>query len=328
MKTGRIVAGLFVLLLLAGAVAGGILVLHETSGGGLAVTVRFTDAKGLMEGDDVVYGDTPVGRVAQLDESADGVLAHLRIASDHAGLVRTGSRFWVDQRLGGSIVMFDAPARAGTTAPGGHHFTGLEARPAPDPETLPPPPARKLPARPAWLCEVRVNVTVKVGDELTEDRARKSAGVIVDTSPTGELLVLAPAWVAQRSGETLAVRWRVELIGSETWSAEPAFENERFIVLRLPPTNWAGKPASLWPTELPDAQGLLVTDFEGSAVTMTHTAGALEYRGQVREGLVAMVEGTHPAGFALPTVGTRYGAQWLSLHGAGDAIAAARKLPE
>lgn len=332
MQIGRVLAGLVVVMLLAGAVVGGIFVLHEKTGGGLSIQVRFQQAGGLVEGDDVVYGDRVVGRVVRLEQSGGGVLAQLRISTDHGPLVRTGSRFWIDKRLGSSMVMFDSPARAGDPALTGHEFTGLDSRPAPDPETLPPPPTRQLKARPAWLCEVRVNVTVKVGAELTEDRPRKAAGVIVEVLPGGELLVLAPAWVAQRSGELIAVRWRVELIGGETLAAEPVHEDERFLVLRLPQGNWRGSAGELWPEALADQQGLLATDFPGSAVTMVHSmvkeTGELQFRGELSQGLVTMVDGTRPAGFALPPVGTRFGAQWLPLNGAGYAIMAARKHPD
>ncbi len=96
------------------------------------------------------------------------------------------------------------------------------------------------------------------------------------------------------------------------------------MVLRLRDSSFSGNPASLWPEALADGQGLVLTDFEGTTYVAEHAENAVDLNARVAQGLVAMVDGTKVAGFAIPAVGRDRGVRWVSLDGAGDVILDAR----
>jgi hypothetical protein len=320
MRTARIIFGALILIVVLSATLAGVWVLRASGGGGLDVNVAFADTLNLSADDRVIYGDSIVGRVERVHE---GVVT-ARIASEHAGLVREGSRFWIQSQPGIAILMFDSPVDSGPMVEPGHRFQGWSERPPPDPKAAPPAVARKLNARPVWLCEVRAVLELAAGADLTETQRRKAAGVIAGVRPDGELLVLVPSWVVEYSGELAGERYRVELIGGATYVAELLHTRLPFAVLRVPHTEYEGPAAPFWPEALADGQGLLLTDFEGTAYTAMHAEGALELRAKIDQGYVALIEGTNVAGFVVPPVGANRGASWIPLNGAGDAIAEAK----
>ncbi|MCB9895294.1 MAG: hypothetical protein H6839_12655 [Planctomycetes bacterium] len=321
MRGVRIAIGAVLLVVVATVVLAGVWVLRQAGGGGLQVRVEFSDTKALSADDDVIYGDGIVGRV----ESIDNGVVTARIAADHAKLVRENSRFWIQSHVGSSILLFDTPKQGGATVKPGHNFRGLAERPEPDPESLPPATRRKLSARPSWLVEVRANLELKAGGDLTEPQYRKVTGVIAGVRDKGGLVVIAPSWAVEYSGELAAETYRVELVGGATLVAEIISVRLPFVVLLVPESDYTGNPAPFWPEGLADGQGLLLTDVQGNAYTALHTGGEVELRASTEIGLVALVEGTNVAGFTLPAVGQTRGVRWVALNGAGDAIAEAKE---
>ena len=321
MRIVRIVLGVFVLLLLAGGVAGGVWVLYEHGGGGLPVSITFDEGKGISSGDEVVFGDRLVGRVSHVDADGDGVLVHAVIAADHAELLRDGCRFWIDSRFGSTILNFDRSI--GVPALPGQQFKGLAERPQPDPELTPPPLARPLKVRPVWLCEVRATLTTRVGTEESIDRTRKGAAAIVHVNAQGDLLVLCPAWLIEPAGPVIAQSIRVEMIGEGTRVADLVEQRREHAVLLIRATAYREKAATLWANELADGQGLVLTDFDGASYPAEVRQGGVDFKGVLEQGDVALIDGTKLAGFALPSVGRSSGLRWISLHGAGTAIDAA-----
>ncbi|MBK8206663.1 MAG: hypothetical protein IPK87_07675 [Planctomycetes bacterium] len=318
MRVVRVFLGIFVVLLLAGGVAGGVWVLYEHGGGGLPVSVAFDDGKGISSGDEVVFGDRLVGRVNSVDADGDGVLVHAVIAAEHAELLRDGCRFWIDSRLGSTILNFDRSI--GVPALPGQQFKGLSERPQPDPELTPAPLARPLKVRPVWLCEVRATLTTRVGTEESIDRTRKGAGAIVHVNAQGDLLVLCPAWLIEPAGPVLAQSIRVEMIGEGTRVADLVEQRGEHAVLLIRATAYRENAATLWPHELADGQGLVLTDFDGASYPAEVRQGGVEFKGVLEQGNVALVDGTKLAGFALPNVGRSSGMRWISLHGVGTTI--------
>lgn len=318
MRIVRIVLGVFVLLLLAGGVAAGVWALYEHGGGGLPVSVAFDDGKGISSGDEVVFGDRLVGRVSSVDADGEGVLVHAVIAAEHAELLRDGCRFWIDSRLGSTILNFDRSI--GVPASPGQQFRGLGGRPEPDPELTPAPLARPLKVRPVWLCEVRATLTTRVGTEESIDRTRKGAGAIVHVNAQGDLLVLCPAWLIEPAGPVIAQSIRVEMIGEGTRVADLVEQRGEHAVLLIRATAYRESAATLWPHELADGQGLVLTDFDGASYPAEVRQGGVEFKGVLEQGNVALVDGTKLAGFALPNVGRNSGMRWVSLHGAGTTI--------
>lgn len=318
MRHARILIGVLVLLLLASGVAAGVWALYEQGGGGLPIEISFADAQGLSTHDQVLYGDRIVGRIDRVDPEGQGVVVHAIIAAEHADLVREGCRFWVESRLGSAILHFDRSV--GAAAQPGRRFDGLPDRPEPDPELTPAPLAKPLKLRPVWLCEVRATLTTRVGAEETLDRTRKGAGAVVHANAQGDLLVLCPAWLLEPAGPVLAQSVRVELIGEGTRVAEVLELRGEHAVLLIQATAYREKAATLWPSELPDRQTVVLTDFDGTSYPAELRAGALEFKGVLEQGNVALVEGINLAGFALPNVGSRTGARWISLRGAGTTI--------
>ena len=324
MRTARIIVGCVVLFAVATATLGGVWVLRESGGGGLDVNVAFDDTENLAIDDDVIYGDKIVGRVERVIDEDGRKLVTARVASEYAGLVHEGSRFWIESQPAMAILMFDSPIDSGPVAKPGQRFEGFAKRPPPDPKAAPPSVPRKLNARPNWLCEVRAVIELKAGPDLTETQRRKTAAVVAGVRENGDLLVLAPSWVVEYRGELAGERYRVELIGSATYVAEILHERLPFVVLLVPATEYSGNAAPFWPDALSDEQGLLLTDFEGASYAAKHVAGEVELRAKVEQGYAALIDGTNVAGFALPRVGANRGVSWVPLNGVGDAIEEAR----
>ena len=316
MRGVRIAIGTILLAVVATAVLAGVWVLRQAGGGGLQVQVKFADSKSLAADDDVIYGDGIVGRVESVE---DGVVT-ARISADHAKLLRANSRFWIQSHVGSSILLFDTPKQGGAMVRPGHSFIGLPVRPDPDPESMPPATQRKLNARPSWLVEVRANLELKAGGDLTEPQYRKVTGVIAGIRDKGDLIVIAPSWAVEYSGELAAETYRIELIGGATHTAEILAVRLPFVVFLVPATDYTGNPAPFWPEALADGQGLLLTDVEGNAYTAVHAGGEVQLRAGTDTGLVALVDGTNVAGFTLPAAGQTIGVRWVALNGVGDAI--------
>lgn len=319
MRLVHIAVGLLLVAAMAASVVVGLVLLRSSDGNGLPFVVRFDDAGGLQPDHDVVYGDKVVGRV----ETVAGGVVTARVAADFAHYLRRDSRFWVQSNLGAKFLCFDSPPESGPAAQPGAEFIGLPGRPAPTPSQLPPPVPRKLASRPAWLCDVRAVVTLADGNETVRDQARKGAGAIV-ASVGDYLLVLAPAWLLERSGEAVSERVRVELAGGENLLARPLEVSGGLCVLAVQGSAWRGTPATLWPDALADGQGLVLADHEGMSWAARHSGGQLEFRAALDAGQVAFVDGLNLAGFALPKVGERTGARWVPLNGALTLIETAR----
>ena len=314
MRTFRIVLGACLLLAVSVVTLGGVWMLRQAGGGGLHVRVTFSDTKNLSADDDVIYGDGIVGRI----ESIDGDTVTVRIASEYSGLVHEGSRFWIQSSPGMGVLMFDTPLESGSAVKPGHEFKGLPERPEPDPKLAPPPVARKLTDRPPWLCELRA--TLELSDEWTVTQRRKTAAVITSVREGGDLVILAPSWAVEYSGKLADERYRIELVGGETWSAEILATRLPWVVLIARGTGYTGPAAPFWPDELGEGQGLVLTDFEGSAYTVMHADGDVELQAATEGGMLALIEGFNVAGFTLPAVASETGVRWQPLNGAGDAI--------
>lgn len=183
---------------------------------------------------------------------------------------------------------------------------------------------RKLRAPPSWLCEVRVTLDLDDGTEFGMTQRRKGVGAVVEQFANGDLLVLAPSWVAQYSGDLLSETFRVELTGGVNMVAEPAAIRLPFIVLLVRKSDYAGETAALWPEALANEQALVLTDFEGLALTGIHREGSVEVKARIGQGLVALIDGTKVAGFVIPPVGRNFGATWVPLNGAGIVLDEAR----
>jgi hypothetical protein len=320
MRGLRIAIGAVLLVAVTSAALAGVWYLRQQGGGGLPVTVEFADVEGLSADDDILYGDRIVGRV----EDVQGGMVHARVAADHASLVRENCRFWISSHVGSSVLMFDSPKDAGAEVEPGHRFAGLDKPPKPDPAFEPPATPRKLSARPSWLCEVRANIELSAGGDLTEVQRRKVTAVIAGVRENGDIIVLAPSWAVQYSGQLLGETYRVELLGGETLAAELLTTRLPFAVLRCRETAYKGPAAPFWPDELADNQGLLLCDLEGNAYAAMHTGGQVALRAGLAHGFVAFIEGTNVAGFCLPAIGRNEGVEWVPLHGAGSAIEEAR----
>jgi hypothetical protein len=311
MRVFRIALGAAILLCVAGAALAGVIVLRETEGGGLPFSVEFADTKTLTPGDRVVYGDQVVGRVETVTGGRD---VRARIASQHAPLLREGSRFWIERRLGGALLLFDNPAGAGPIAQPGARLVGLSARPEPDVTALGPPATRRLPALPAWLCRVRVVGTLPVGDGFTEPFTREATGFVVDTDAERDWArVVAPAWVTDRTSEMLTLLIRVDLFGGEPFSAELTAVADGLALLRVPGGGRA-PAAQIVPQPPQPGESLLLVDHRGEAFLSQFAPEGLAFRGQLAEGRLALSDGTIVAGFAIPGIRGR-GADWIGLEG-------------
>lgn len=319
MKLLHITIGTLLVAAMAASVVVGLYALRASEGNGLQVLVTFEDTQGLQPDCDVVYGDKVVGRV----EAVMGNDVTARVAAENATFVRGNSRFWVQKNLGESFLCFDTPPEAGTPAESGSRFVGLAQRPDPPPSALPPPTPRKLASKPAWLCDVRVVITLQDGADTVRDQARKGAGAVVGTEGD-HLLVLVPAWLFERSGESVGERARVELAGGENVIATPIEFAGPLCVLAVQGSAWRGTLAPLWPDAMADGQGLVLADYAGVSWSAKHSGGQLEFRAPLDGGHAAFVDGLNLAGFALPKVGERTGARWVPLNGALTLIQAAR----
>lgn len=319
MRAIRISIGAILLVGLTTAALAGVWALRQAGGRGLQVRVEFADTKNLAADDDIIYGDGIVGRVETVEDGF--VIA--RVAADNATLVRANSRFWIESNIGSSVLMFDTPKQGGAQAEPMQTFTGLSSRPEPDPALAPPARPSRLSARPSWLCELRANIELSAGGDLTEVQKRKVTGVIAGVRESGDLIVLAPSWAVEYSGTLVGETCRVELIGGATHAAEILVTRLPFVVLLVRETAYRGNAAPFWPDSLADTQGLVLADFEGNAFAVSHNAEAIELRARIDRGFVAFIEGTNVAGFALPNVGED-GARWVPLNGAGNAIEEAR----
>ncbi len=289
--------GACVLLAIFAGVLGGIYLLMEAEGGGVGFYVTFRDAKNLEPGSNLVYQDQSVGRVVTVEKTGGIYVIEARISSAHSAVLHQGSRFWVQDPLGKSLLCFDNPRDPGPTVGEGARFTGLESRP--EPAFMPPPPARKLEARPGWLCEVRVTATLALGENVKDERRKSAAAVVKRDDATW---VLAPAWVWSYPGEVKARQAFVEFPGDETRTAEVAKEIGAFILLRVEGASWQGKVATLWPEELQQGQGLAAMNAKGEYFAATLKGATLEGMGAMDGAHVACVDGTKVAGFALPQV--------------------------
>ena len=318
MQSFRVLIGALVLLGVLTATLGGVWVLRQTGGGGLAVRINFQDTKNLSADDDVIYGDRIVGRVESVEDS----VVYARIAADESGLVHEGSRFWIQSTPGMAILVFDTPMRSGGPAQPDHEFIGLPERPEPDPDLAPLPGTRRLTDRPPWLCELRS--TIELSSEWNVTQRRKTAAVIVTVHDNGDLIVLAPSWAVEYSGTLADERYRIELIGGETWAAEIVTTRLPWVVLIARGTDYVGEPAPFWPDALGEGQVLVLTDFEGNAYTATHSDETTTLEAETDGGLLALIEGFNVAGFTLPAVATERGVRWQPLNGAGTAIAEAK----
>ena len=320
MRPVHITLGLLFLALAATSAVGGVYLLRAHEGGGLRLVVAIEQPTSLAQGDRVLFGDKLVGRVT----SVAGAEVTASIAAEYAAYVRQGSRFWVQANIGANLLCFDSPPDAGAAAGPGSRFSGLAARPEPHPSTLPPPVPRRLAAKPAWLCEVRVVTTVQEGSELVRDEARVSAGAIAGEE-AGVLLVLAPAWLFWDGPGTLSERIRVEFAGGELCTGQMAGRRGDLCLLVVRGSAWQGAAAMLWHEALADGQALMLADFGGKAWVAGLADGTLEFRGTLKGGYIALVDGTNLAGFALPAVGETRGARWATLAGAEEVIEAARQ---
>ncbi|MCA8936642.1 MAG: hypothetical protein KDB68_10630 [Planctomycetes bacterium] len=318
MQTMRITLGAVLLLMVATATLGGVWVLRQSGGGGLSVRVMFEDTKNLRADDDVIYGDAIVGRI----ESVESGTVIARIATDHARLVHEGSRFWIQSGPAMAILVFDTPMLSGGNVEPGHEFKGLAEQPEPDPKLAPAPMPRTLTDRPPWLCEVRS--TLELNTEWTETQRRKSAAVIASVRDNGDLIVLAPGWVTEYSGELADERYRVELISGDTLVAELVVTRLPWAVFLVRETAYADVAAPFWPDALGEGQGLVLTDLEGDAFAATYVDGGIDLPADTGQGLLALIEGFNVAGFTLPNVGADTGVRWQPLNGAGSAIEEAR----
>jgi hypothetical protein len=320
MKLFHITIGTLLVALLAASVVVGLYALRASEGNGLQVLVQFDDAQGLQIDSDVLYGDKIVGRV----ELVSGGNVTARLAAEHASFLRRDSRFWVQQNLGSAYLCFDTPPDSGPMAVQGQSYRGLAQRPDPTEAMLPPPLPRKLGSRPGWLCDLRVVITLRDGADTVHDQARRSAAAVVG-SQGDYLLVLAPSWLFERSGEVVTERARVELAGGENMVANLLEVSGPLCVLSVQGSAWRGSAASLWPDALADGQGLLLSDYQGTGWTAAHKGGGLEFRAALEGGQVALVDGFNLAGYALPKVGERTGARWVPLNGAQTLIDNARE---
>lgn len=294
-KIIRPLIGACVLLAIFAGVLGGIYLLMESEGGGVGFYVTFHDAKNLEPGSNLVYQDQSVGRVVTVEKTGGVYVIEARISSAHSAVLHQGSRFWVQDPLGKSLLCFDNPRDPGPGVGEGARFTGLESRP--DPAYMPPPPARKLEARPGWLCEVRVTATLALGENVKDERRKSAAAVVKRDDATW---VLTPAWVWRHEGEIKARQAFVEFAGGETRTAEVAKEIGEFILLRVEGASWQGKVATLWPVELQQGQGLAAMNAKGEYFAATLKGATLEGMGSMDGAYVACVDGTSLAGFALP----------------------------
>jgi hypothetical protein len=297
-KIIRPLIGACVLLAIFACVLGGIYLLMESEGGGVGFFVTFHDAKNLEPGSNLVYQDQSVGRVVTVEKTGGVYVIEARISSAHSAVLHQGSRFWVQDPLGKSLLCFDNPRDPGPGVGEGARFTGLESRP--DPAYMPPPPARKLEARPGWLCEVRVTATLALGENVKDERRKSAAAVVKRDDATW---VLAPAWVWRHEGEIKTRQAFVEFPGGETRTAEVAKEIGAFILLRIEESAWQGTVAKLWIEELAQGQGLAAMNAKGEYFAATLKGGALEGMGLMDGAYIACVDGTKVAGFGLPPVG-------------------------
>lgn len=319
MRLVYITLGTLLVAALAASVVVGLHFLRSADGNGTRFHVELESTSGLGPDDDLLYGDKVVGRVELVADSE----VTARIAAEHAGLLREGSRFWVQRTLGAAFLCFDTPSDAGPVAAQGARFRGLTQRPDPLPSQLPPPLPRRLSSRPAWLCDVRAVITLADGTETVTDQVRKSAAAVV-ARQADYTLVLAPSWLLERSGQAVSERARVELAGGENLVATPLVISGPLCVLAVQGSAWRGTPATLWPEALNDGQGLVLADYAGLSWVARHSGGELEFRAGLEGGHVALVDGLNLAGFALPKVGERTGARWVPLNGALTLIETAR----
>ncbi len=308
---GRVLLGLLIVALVAAAAVGGVWLLYQTEGGGVPFTVSLADARGLEPGARVVYRDRMVGRVVALRTHEGRALAECRLSSEHAGILRQGSRFWVQENLGGAFLCFDTPTGAGEPLLPGSILAGLAARPDPDePAEVRP---RKLQARPAWLCEVRVSATVREGASMVRDERRKTAAAVVGRQDEG-VLVLAPSWVLESfEGELAGRNAFVEFAGGETFVARPSARAEDLVLLLVEDKSWPGDVAAIWKDGLPSPQTLALVNFQSDMWPAEYRDGALVRGLTLVNGCAALVDGVKLCGFALPAANAQSAPRWVGL---------------
>lgn len=308
---GRVLLGSLIVAVFAAVAVGGIWLLYQAEGGGVPFTVSLADARGLEAGARVVYRDRMVGRVVAMRVLQGRTLADCRLSSEHAGILRQGSRFWVQENLGGAFLCFDTPTGAGEPLAPGSILEGLAARPDPDePAEVRP---RKLQARPAWLCEVRVSATVREGASMVRDERRKAAAAVVGRREGG-VLVLAPSWVLESfEGELAGHNAFVEFAGGETCVARPSAVADGLALLLVEETSWRGDTATLWHETLPSLQTLALVNFQSDMWLAEYRDGTLAGGLTLVHGCVAMVDGIKLCGFALPAANTQTAPRWIGL---------------
>ncbi len=321
MRALRPVIGALVLLAVFAAVGGGLYLLYENEGGGIAFSVTFREAKNLEPGSNVIYQDQVVGRVVSVSRDGDLTVVGARLGSTHAAQLREHSRFWVQDPLGKSLLCFDNPLSPGAARGEGSRFKGLESRPEPD--RMPPPRSRLLESKPVWLCELRVSATIGVSAESVRDERRKSAAAVV-RSEGERAWVLAAAWALSFQGELRSQQLFVEFAGGETCTAELLATVGEFVLLHVAHTAWRGAVAPLWPQPLDEGQGVAVVNFKGEYYSGQLRGGVIDNAGSMEGGYLALVDGANVAGFALPAVGDS-GVKWCSAASALVALRAALK---
>jgi hypothetical protein len=320
MRAPRIILGTLVLAGLAAGVAAGVWVLREHAGGGLPVEVAFDDIGELGPRAQVFYGDRHVGRVEHVRRMDGSLVVRARISAEHAPLVRERSRFWIEHVRDAAVLRFDRTADAGPQAMPGATFRGLVQPPDPDPALMPPPASRPLRVRPVWACVVRASVASRMGRDEVIERSRRAAGAIVDVNAAGDVLILAPAWVLEAQGDVVEREIRVEILGEGVRLAGLVAAHGELAVLHVASTAYRQPAAELWPHLLEPGQVLVMASAEGSGRTAVYTGEQLEFRTELRQGQLALIEGTRLAGFGVPRVGADIGAEWVSLRGAGDLV--------
>ncbi|MCC6575242.1 MAG: MCE family protein [Planctomycetes bacterium] len=307
----RVAFGFLIFIAFAAAAVGGVYLLYQSEGGGLPFSVSFADARGLEPNARVVYRDQPVGRVVTVRSRDNRAEVECRLSSEHAGLLREGSRFWIQDNIGGAFVCFDTPGGAGANLAAGAKLNGLEKRPEPDERIEARP--RKLISRPVWLCEARTSATLRESGDLIRDERRKAAAAVVKRAGRS-CDVLAPAWVWESfKGELVSRSAFVEFAGGETCTARIVGAEGGLILLRVEDTAYSGGVAELWTTPLPEGQTMALVNCEDELWLGDLRAGELKTGATLANASLALVEGVKVCGFALPVVGERIGAKWVGL---------------
>ena len=292
--------GAALLLLLAGAAIAGIWWLRGVEGGGVPFVVQFEEAGDLETRSNVLYGDRIVGRVLRIDDFGEHVEVHAVLASEHAGLLRKNSAFWVQDPVGAAFLQFSNPLGKSEPAGSGYRYMGLEERP--EPEVSQPRDNRiRIADAPGWLVDVEVVITARIDAERAQQTERFAAGAVVERRQGGSLLVLAPSWLVEiEEGAQAGAEVFVLFRGGERRRGVLKASTPGLCVIWVEASGYDGGSARFLSAEPAIGEAVLAVDFRGEGFETTYSEVGIKAQSVSKDGAALLDIKRFLRGFVAP----------------------------